>query len=391
MKTLELYIHIPFCVRKCSYCDFLSAPAAEDTRQRYVEQLIREITACSSRCQEYQITTIFIGGGTPSILTAKQAVCIMEAVRRCFHVRTDAEITIECNPGTLDVQKLRAYRNVGMNRLSIGLQSADFAELKLLGRIHTFGQFEENFIQARGMGFKNINVDLISALPGQKLKTYENTLRRVIQLKPEHISAYSLMIEEGTPFFERFHKAEVLREQGREQNLLPTEEEERQMYVLTKELLAGAGYHRYEISNYALEGFLCRHNAGYWTRENYLGLGLGAASMLENVRFSNTRVLQDYLGLDFSLENDWHTAKEQLDIQAQMEEFMFLGLRMMCGVSSEAFSKQFSIDLEEVYGEVLERQLKQGFIKKTKAGYCLTDYGIDLSNYVMAEYLLDLE
>lgn len=389
MKELELYIHIPFCIKKCRYCDFLSAPASESIRQAYVDQLLKEICVTGTKYRDYQVTSVFAGGGTPSVLSAQQMQCLLDQLRSSFHILPDAEITVECNPGTVDAEKMQAYLESGVNRLSMGLQSADEQELRLLGRIHTFAQFVDNYKLARNMGFKNINIDLISALPGQKETVYEKTLKKVLELRPEHISAYSLIIEEGTPFFDRYGQAEVLREKGKEQHLLPTEEEERRMYEMTKKLLKCAGYHRYEISNYALDGFECRHNTGYWQRENYLGIGLGAASLIENVRFSNTANLEEYLKLDFIKPDTAVAERTELDIQAQMEEFMFLGLRMMCGVSAEKFQNKFKKTIDQVYGEVLDRQLQDGFIKRNKNGYCLTDYGIDVSNYVMSEYLFD--
>lgn len=389
MKELELYLHIPFCVRKCQYCDFLSAPAEESVRQAYMEQMEKEIHMAAESCRDYRISTIFIGGGTPSVLSAVQIKNLFDQLHSCFSILPDAEITLECNPGTVDRDKIRACLESGVNRLSFGLQSADIKELQLLGRIHTFEQFAANYELARAEGFKNINVDIMSALPGQKAGTYEKTIQKVLALRPEHISAYSLIIEEGTPFYERFAQAEMLREKGKDQHLLPTEEEEREMYVMTKELLKSAGYGRYEISNYALDGFACRHNTGYWKRKDYLGIGLGAASLVDNVRFSNTAELKEYLAADFTGMRNAVCGREQLSVEAQMEEFMFLGLRMMCGVSEKEFYMQFLKTMEEVYGEVLKKQLKDGLIKRTREGYCLTEYGIDVSNYVMAQYLFD--
>ncbi len=391
-RELELYIHIPFCVKKCDYCDFLSTTASEEIHLAYTGQLLKEITACAGAYQGDTVTTLFIGGGTPSILAPYSIQELMDRLRCCFSVAADAEVTIEANPGTLNEEKLQAYQKAGVNRLSIGLQSADERELQLLGRVHTFGQFLENYHLARTIGFKNINVDIISAIPGQKLDTYKNTLMQVLELRPEHISAYSLMIEEGTPFFARYREAERLREKGKPQNLLPSEEAERQMYECTKQLLADRGYERYEISNYALPGYACRHNTGYWTRKNYLGLGLGAASMVGQVRFSNTANLQTYLACDFAKipVMERYRERRELSVQEQMEEFMFLGLRLMRGVSAAEFFQQFSIEMEDVYGEILSRQAKQCLIEKTAEGYRLTDYGIDVSNYVMAQYLLDV-
>lgn len=405
LKEMELYVHIPFCIQKCRYCDFLSAPAAEDVREAYVGQMLKEIRAAAGLYLDYRVTSVFFGGGTPSLLTAGQMDRLLGQLCQSFCIQPDAEVTAECNPGTLDAAKLRAYKSSGINRLSMGLQSADGRELRLLGRIHTFGQFVANYRLAREAGFGNINVDIMSALPGQTAGIYGQTLQKVLELRPEHISAYSLSIEEGTPFYKEYAGAQRLREQGKAQGLLPTEDEERQMYVLTKEMLEAAGYHRYEISNYALDRFACQHNIGYWTRRNYLGIGLGAASFMENVRFTDTADLEEYLALDFvcqpgglcaprvpepgSPDGLWHRDRERLDRKAQMEEFMFLGLRMMCGVSADRFRLAFGETMEAVYGEVLRQQLDHKLIRETGDGYCLTDFGIDLSNYVMAAYLLD--
>ena len=283
-KELEIYIHIPFCVRKCAYCDFLSGPAAPEEQKAYVQALIKEIRAAACYRSRYEVTTIFFGGGTPSLLAGEQLDEIMRTIKESFPIREDAEITMEMNPGTANREKLKAYRQAGINRLSIGLQSANNQELKILGRIHTFETFLETYQMAREEGFDNINVDLMSALPGQTETSYEETVQKVLTLAPEHISSYSLIIEEGTPFFEWYGKGET----GNMPEL-PDEDTERCMYRRTKELLEEAGYYRYEVSNYALPGKECRHNIGYWERKDYLGFGIGAASLLEENRFSNVR------------------------------------------------------------------------------------------------------
>ena len=365
-KSLELYVHIPFCVRKCEYCDFLSAPAGADTQQEYVRNLLLEIEQKGVRCTDYEVTTIFFGGGTPSILKAGWIADILDAIHRNFKVRKDAEITIECNPGTLTFEKLSIYKSAGINRISVGLQSASDAELRELGRVHTYEDFLKSYDLIRKKGFSNVNIDLMAALPGQTLKSYEQTLRRVLALKPEHISAYSLIIEEGTPFYEKYEADELLREKGE------------------KELLLAHGYERYEISNYARKGYACRHNVGYWRRENYLGFGLGSASLLENERFHNTTDLTDYLGGDYLAYE-----QEKLDKKSQMEEFMFLGLRMTEGISTECFRQTFGLTVELVYGPVLEQQIADQLLRKEDGRIFLTERGLDVSNYVMAQFLLD--
>lgn len=383
-KSLELYVHIPFCVRKCEYCDFLSAPAGADTQQEYVRNLLLEIEQKGVRCTDYEVTTIFFGGGTPSILKAGWIADILDAIHRNFKVRKDAEITIECNPGTLTFEKLSIYKSAGINRISVGLQSASDAELRELGRVHTYEDFLKSYDLIRKKGFSNVNIDLMAALPGQTLKSYEQTLRRVLALKPEHISAYSLIIEEGTPFYEKYEADELLREKGEKPQILPSEETERLMYERTKELLLAHGYERYEISNYARRGYACRHNVGYWRRENYLGFGLGSASLLENERFHNTTDLTDYLGGDYLAYE-----QEKLDKKSQMEEFMFLGLRMTEGISTECFRQTFGLTVELVYGPVLEQQIADQLLRKEDGRIFLTERGLDVSNYVMAQFLLD--
>ena len=383
-KSLELYVHIPFCVRKCEYCDFLSAPAGADTQQEYVRNLLLEIEQKGVRCTDYEVTTIFFGGGTPSILKAGWIADILDVIHRNFKVRKDAEITIECNPGTLTFEKLSIYKSAGINRISVGLQSASDAELRELGRIHTYEDFLRSYDLIRKKGFSNVNIDLMAALPGQTLKSYEQTLRRVLALKPEHISAYSLIIEEGTPFYKKYEADELLREKGEKPQMLPSEETERLMYERTKELLFAHGYERYEISNYARRGYACRHNIGYWRRENYLGFGLGSASLLENERFHNTTDLTDYLGGDYLAYE-----QEKLDKKSQMEEFMFLGLRMTEGISTECFRQTFGLTVELVYGPVLEQQIADQLLRKEDGRIFLSERGLDVSNYVMAQFLLD--
>lgn len=410
MKELELYLHIPFCERKCAYCDFLSAPADLPVRISYIKKLQEEIAYYGAQYGEYQVSSIFFGGGTPTILEGYQLVAILETVKEHFNITTDAEITVECNPGTLTAGKAEKLVQAGFNRLSMGLQSADDRELQLLGRIHNFAQFLESYDLARKAGFRNINVDLMSALPGQTLKSWQDTLQKVTALRPEHISAYSLIIEEGTPFYERFAEDERIREEGGHPRLLPEEEVERQMYELTETFLHTKGYERYEISNYAKPGYECRHNCGYWIRKDYLGLGLGASSLVEHQRFQNTSDLKTYLEQEYSpqcegqhehiaetiqlqeetglTQTGHHIHIETLDKKSEMEEFMFLGLRLMAGISRQQFEDTFRVTLESVYGEVL-RKLKGEQLIEEVAGYVrLTEHGIDVSNYVLAEFLL---
>lgn len=417
-KELELYFHIPFCVRKCLYCDFLSAPAAEGTKRKYMEALLAETVGSVPCYAGYSVTSVFIGGGTPSTVPVDCIERLMEAVRKYYRLNEDAEVTMEVNPGTVGLEALVRLRSAGINRLSIGLQSADDALLAALGRIHTWRQFADAFASARRAGFDNINVDIMSALPGQTLSGYLETLGRVCALEPppEHISAYSLILEEGTYLYDMHEKGRLV---------LPDEETDRLMYQKTKAFLAKRKYHRYEISNYARKGFECRHNCGYWRRKDYAGFGIGAASLVENVRFHNGTDLDAYLAKPLGCREE----VRHLSLREQMEEFMFLGLRMTDGVSLGEFRHLFGSSMEDVYGDVLRKNIHDGLLKvissqgEGEARPCsmarnqkgeiagrfkvhpmppgpgeaggsrdgrrlaLTERGLDLSNYVMAQFL----
>lgn len=382
-KELELYIHIPFCIRKCLYCDFLSGPAGEEERASYVDALICEIRSQRENFSEYHVSSVFAGGGTPSILSGEETLRIFDALRETFTIEDSAEITMEVNPGTVTEGKARAWKKAGINRLSIGLQSADNDELRLLGRIHTFEEFLDTWKLIRGEGFDNVNVDLISALPGQTPDGWVRTLRTVAGLSPEHISAYSLIIEKGTPFYDRYGKQD-----GR--NDLPDEDTERQIYSVTGKVLKEYGYHRYEISNYAAEGFECRHNLGYWERKEYLGLGLGSSSLIGEKRFNNTADMRKYMekflgGADFDIRENI----EVLSRQDQMEEFMFLGLRKTSGISVRDFRRYFGTGIENVYGDQISRMKELGLMEENGEFLRLTERGTDVSNAVFCEFMFD--
>lgn len=452
-QNLSLYLHIPFCVRKCLYCDFLSGPQSADVQEQYVEALCREIQETSPEYREFQVVSVFIGGGTPSVLQPEQTVRIMETVKHCFVLTDTCEISMEMNPGTVTPEKMRDYYACGINRISIGLQSANDKELKALGRIHTYADFLKAYEMAVEAGFTNINVDLMSAIPEQTMDSYQETLQKVLALQPQpaHISAYSLIVEEGTPFYEQ------------ELNL-PDEDTERRMYEITDDILRKAGYHRYEISNYAKEGKECLHNKVYWQRGNYLGLGIGSASLIRNVRFHNVRDILSYVNLMWggneqsivrkgNIEKDCveesntgksNTGKnniekndmesgnaacsdknmnerlkkireevQELPVEEQMEEFMFLGLRMMEGVSERKFYENFGRRFEEVFPGVIEKHEKLGLLEVTgeeegkmreESGSMekcqenqqgkpfvrlrLTSHGIDVSNQVFVDFML---
>ena len=397
-EELSLYIHIPFCVRKCGYCDFLSAPADEKARDWYVQALLMEIERYrGTETADRKIKTLYIGGGTPSILSVNQLDCIIQKIKCTFNFCGDIEASMEMNPGTASKEKCSALYQMGINRLSIGLQSTNDKELKTLGRIHSYEDFLNTYTWCREAGFQNINVDLMAALPYQTVESYTTGLRKIIRLAPEHISAYSLILEEGTPFYQKYNSGCYP---------LPDEEQERLMYRETEQILAQAGYERYEISNYAKKGYACRHNLVYWQGGDYLGLGLGSSSYMDGVRFHNTTDLNTYVNQGAYVED-----REELSVQAKMEEFMFLGLRVMAGVSGTEFEKRFGKTMEDVYGDVLRKHEEEGLLrierKEARKEYrkeaaaaepakgktniekvMLTTKGVDVSNYVFADFLL---
>ena len=375
---MELYLHMPFCVRKCAYCDFLSFPTDQETQNLYTRRLREDIDAMGKKYGDIPVDTIFIGGGTPSVPDSALIVGIMEHVRKAFHVAEGAEISMEANPGTVTREKLTDYRRAGINRLSFGLQSANDRELKLLGRIHTWAEFLESFHLALECGFTNINIDLMSALPGQTRESWKDTLKRVTDLNPEHISAYSLIIEDGTPFGEKYGS-----EEGRK--LLPDEDSEREMYHETKRFLRDCGYERYEISNYAKPGRACRHNIGYWTGLPYLGLGLGASSYMDGCRFAVNSDMKQYL----EEKPGMFTDVEKLTKKDMEEEFFYVGLRMTAGVSLPEFERRFGVSAKDVYPGLMEMFVEEKAAVFQGDRFVLTDYGLDVSNYIMAQFLQD--
>ncbi|MCM1156210.1 MAG: radical SAM family heme chaperone HemW [Roseburia sp.] len=387
MRDLSIYIHIPFCVRKCRYCDFLSYPAPLKEQEEYLQLLLLEIEKQSLLYKDHRVISVFIGGGTPSLLDQMAVEKIINKLNQDFIFSESPEITIEANPGTVTKEKLAAWKKAGINRLSIGAQSCDDSELRTLGRIHDHRTFCTMYEAARESGFVNINIDLMAAIPGQTYDSYRQTLEKVLKLAPEHISAYSLILEEGTWFYE--HQNELV---------FLTEEEDRRLYELTGEMLAAYGYRRYEISNYAREGYECLHNKVYWQRGDYVGFGLGAASMVEEVRWNNACSFNEYRDMLQRYESAGAAAVPArtafgenityLSPEEQMEEFMFLGLRLMQGVSRNKFAKKFKRPMQDVYGEVIENLKADGLLVENGDHIRLTPYGIDISNYVMAKFLL---
>lgn len=428
-KSISIYVHVPFCVRKCLYCDFLSFCADTRLVEEYFEALGKEIEFSANEYCGYEVKSVFFGGGTPSYVDSKYICTALNKIKEKFSVSPNAEISIEVNPGTVTEDKLRSYFEAGINRLSIGAQSMDDDELKRLGRIHDHKTFLLTYEMARKAGFTNINIDLMSGIPKQKLDDFMKNLEEVVELKPEHISAYSLIVEEGTPFYEMELE-------------LPSEEEDRQMYHETKRFLESRGYHRYEISNYALDGTLeygrlstdetgitastdhadeyekyeSYHNKVYWKRGNYLGLGLGASSMVDNVRWKNEGEIKKYIdiltdeniadvamdnrdGADLFKQGSNNSEREflkEVRLEAQklstsecMEEFMFLGLRLVKGVSVSEFERQFGQDIRDAYGDVIDKYADLGLLEVSGDYLRLTEKGLDVSNTVMADFLLD--
>lgn len=413
-NELGIYIHIPFCVHKCIYCDFLSSPADEETKKRYVNAIIKEIYLTkegrNSKNHTHKllmdnndgigqgsigkkdiVTSIFIGGGTPSVIDALDIKAIIEAVRDNYNVSEAAEITIECNPGTLDMTKIEIYREAGINRISFGLQSTSNSELKLLGRIHTYEQFVENYKLARKAGFDNINIDLMSALPGQTIESYRSVLKKAISLETEHISVYSLIIEEGTRLSDNIDRFPPI----------PSEEDDRYMYHMTKDILAAAGYGQYEISNYARKGYECRHNIKYWERCNYIGFGIGAASLYGKKRYTNISDIRQYMdillgdGDDVSQNIDVEqrieairTDIEELSREDEMSEYMFLGLRKTAGIDIADFKDKFGCDISKIYDKPIKDNIASGLLVHKGNRLYLSQRGIDISNTVMSDFIL---
>lgn len=373
-----IYVHIPFCKQKCLYCDFVSGCGNQETFAKYQKAILSEIDHTEIN---QPVDTIFFGGGTPSIYPPEYLEEILNHINQKVNLNDQMEITMEANPGTLTDEHLRQYRKMGINRLSIGLQSADDKELLKLGRIHTYEQFLQSYESARKVGFTNINIDLMSAIPGQTMESYQNTLSKVVMLKPEHISAYSLIVEEGTPFYKMYSEGSEY------QNQLPDEDTERDMYYHTREYLKENGYNRYEISNYAKVGYECRHNKKYWERADYYGFGVAASSLVNNLRYTNTSKMDEYINKN---ENGIiKFEQQQLSLKDQMEEYMYLGLREMQGVSVMRFEKEFHHSMNAVYGKIIKQLIEEKLCILEKDRLFLTDRGIDVSNAVLAEFLLD--
>ncbi|MCL5055109.1 MAG: radical SAM family heme chaperone HemW [Firmicutes bacterium] len=374
MKPLGLYFHIPFCPYRCHYCDFLSFAKHEEEISEYVKALVSDLKFFSESCRDYEIRTIFLGGGTPSLLSAQQIEAILSAVQTFFHTSCALEITVESNPGTITFEKLSSYLSLGVNRLSFGVQALQNHHLKRMGRIHTAEEAEQGFNLARKAGFQNINTDLIFGLPNQTLEEWENTLGQVLQWAPEHISMYGLQIEEGTPF-STDHKQGIL--------TLPGEEIEASMYEKGIEFLREQGYDQYEISNFAKPGFECRHNLIYWMNEEYLGIGLGAVSYLNKKRFWMTRNLLKYLkGEERAI------GEEVLPVEKEMGETMMLGLRLLQGVSNLSFFNRFGKKIQDVYKKQISKYSPSGLLEWKNENLCLSLSGMMIANEIIQDFII---
>ena len=377
MDKISLYIHIPFCAQKCLYCDFPSFARKDHLRKAYIEALNKEIISLREKHNNLEINTIFIGGGTPSVLEANELECLLKEVAK-LNMAKDIEYSMECNPGNLTEEKLEVMKKYGVNRISMGLQAKQDNLLKGLGRIHNYKTFKENFLLAKKVGFNNINVDLMFGLPNQSLNEWEETLREIISLEPAHISAYSLIIEEGTAFYNLYENDKLK---------LPTEEEERKMYHLAKKILEENGFNQYEISNYAKEGKECRHNLAYWNMDNWIGVGSAAASYINGKRIKNISSVEEYIN---SINEKGEAVEEIINNSKNdnMEEFMFMGLRKINGIDENEFKNRFSMNINDVYGEILNKYIGEGLLIRESGRIFLSEKGIEISNVIMADFLL---
>lgn len=374
MKEISLYIHIPFCKQKCFYCDFPSYASIDHLKEDYVDALCKEI---EDNAIKDKIKSIFIGGGTPSYLEINQIDKLMKSINK-LNLSKDMEFTMECNPGTLNKEKLETMLIGGVNRISMGLQAVQNSLLKDIGRIHSFNQFKDNFNLAREVGFKNINVDLMFGLPNQKVEEWVESLEEIAKLKPEHISAYSLIIEENTAFYNLWERNKLI---------LPTEDEEREMYSITKKILKKYGYNQYEISNYSIEGYECYHNKTYWKCNDYLGVGSASSSFIEGKRIKNIESVKLYID---KINNKESVIEEIINNTKEdnIEEFIFMGLRMNDGINIKDFEKRFNIDINSIYKNIIEKNINKKLLIIDKENLRLTDKGIELSNSVMSDFIL---
>lgn len=371
MKKIGIYIHIPYCKQKCHYCDFISFSGKESSIEKYIQTIKKEIDECQHT--DFDVSTIYIGGGTPSIIKEKYITEIINKIREKFIVLQNAEITIEVNPGTVTREKLKEYKKSGINRLSIGLQSTDNAILKKIGRIHTYQEFLESYNMAREEGFNNINIDLMFALPEEDEWGIAIQVSEIINLNPEHISIYSLIVEENTKIKEMIENNKIT---------LPTDEEERAMYWKIKSLLEENGYTHYEISNYCKSGKNSKHNMDCWEQKEYLGFGTSAHSYFNGKRFSNKKTIEDYI----ENYNEKNIEEEQTK-EEMAKEYMILGLRKIEGVSISEFERKFQINPLFYFRFEISKLVEEDLIEIDLDNIKLTNKGLDLANLVWEEFI----
>ncbi len=369
-KKLGIYLHVPFCLQKCLYCDFCSFPGyTEEMTDAYVKRLIADIESYSKKVQG-EVDTVYFGGGTPTLLSERQFDSILHSLNKSFAISAGAEISCECNPATADFEHLKNIRKIGINRLSVGVQSANDRELRALGRAHSFSDFKDLYNDARRAGFENISVDLMYGIPDQTVASFEKTIDALCDCSPEHISAYCLKIEDGTPFG---RKKETLS--------LPNEDEEYDMYMLCNEKLVEYGYNRYEISNFSRPGYESRHNLKYWTGADYLGFGVAAHSYFDGERFSNSRDISAYIrGEDITEERFKISEKEKI------AEYIMLRMRLAAGINCSDFQSRFGVSLFDVVGS-LDRYVEAGYIKKDAGCVSFTERGVFVSNTILSDIL----
>ena len=374
---LGLYIHIPFCVTKCKYCDFNSFKIDLNEKIKYLNYLGEEMKLYKEEIKNREIDRVFVGGGTPSILNENEINILFEKIKENFNIKSNAEITMECNPGTLTLNKLKVMKKSGVNRLSIGLQAVQNHHLKYIGRIHTFEEFEKNYHDAKQMGFDNINIDLMYALPNQSREDWMESLEKVVKLNPTHISAYSLILEENTELFKMYERDEF--------NLLD-ENTDIEMYEYTIDYLKSHGYNQYEISNYAKDNFECKHNVLYWKCEEYVGIGASASGYFNGIRYNNICELDNYEKMILEGEKpiEW---EEKLSIKDEIEESIFLGLRMNEGIQISDFKEKYNFDFEKEYKNEIEKLSKMELIEIDNNLMKLTQKGREISNSVFVEFI----
>lgn len=375
---LGLYIHVPFCAQKCNYCDFNSYKIQEKNEKKdYLISIIKEMKLYKEEFKNKEFTSVFLGGGTPSILNSEELTILVNSIYENFNINKDVEITIECNPGTLNKEKLETIKSLGINRLSMGLQVTQNHHLKYIGRIHTYEQFEKNYKDAIEIGIDNINVDLMYSLPNQSFDEWKETLNKIISLNPSHISAYSLILEEGTKFYDMYINKEFE---------LNDEEVDINIYNYTIDKLSSSGYKQYEISNYSKEGYECKHNILYWKCDNYLGLGPGASGYINNYRYSN---ICDIKGYNKYLEGNKKPIEEKniLSKKDEIEEFIFMGLRMNEGINLDEFYKKFNVNFKNKYNSVIDKLKNLNLITEQNNNISLTQRGREISNTVFVEFI----